>query len=420
MNFTQLQEFLKRHLLEDIVPFWVKHGVDWEYGGIYNFIADDGTVVKTDKPVTGNARALWTLSALYNRVQRDERWLEAADLTFAFLKNFGRDENGLWNYVVDRKGNTILGEQSIITDAFAIYGLVEYYRLSGNDEALSIAEQTYNISMKRLAGPGTYKTAPYPVPDGMKAHREAMQFSLMLFELWQEIKKDEILEHALFFSNEVLDHFYRQDMEVLLEYIGLDNRFHDTPEGRVMVPGHGIESLWFQIYIRSHPEIDHKKRATQAAHAVRPCLEKGWDTEYGGIYLGIDVKGEPPAWPFAETKRWWPHTEALCGTLLAYEQLEAPWALDWFRKIHEWTFNHFPDREHGEWVENLARDGRPLYEVLQSTTGNDQKDQNGATSEWINYDLMLKDFFHLPRALIIAMETINRLKINKKNIDTSF
>ncbi len=411
MNFAQLQEFLKSHLLEDIAPFWMKHGIDWEYGGIYNFITDDGTVVKTDKPVTGNVRALWTLSALYNRVQRNEQWRDAADLTFTFLKNFGRDENGLWNYVLDRKGNTVLGEQSIITDAFAIYGLVEYYRLSGKDEALTIAEQTYTRSMERLSRPGTYKTAPYPVPEGMKAHREAMQFSLMLFELWQEIKKDEILEHALYFSEEVLDHFYRPDMEVLLEYIGLDNRFHDTPEGRVMVPGHGIESLWFQIYIRSHPEINHQRRAAQAAHAMKPCLQKGWDPEYGGIYLGIDVKGESPAWPFAETKRWWPHTEALCGTLLAYEQIEEPWALDWYWKNHNWAFSHFPDHEHGEWVENLTRDGKPLYKALQSSRSNKQ---NGATSEWINYDLMLKGFFHLPRALIIAIESLNRLKKSAK------
>lgn len=362
MNLQQLDEFLLKHLLKEIVPFWMKYGIDREEGGVYGFIADDGTLLKTQKPIVSNIRALWTFSALFNRVRRDAHFKEAADETFTFLKKYGRNENRLWKYVLDKKGNTILDEQSIITDAFAIYGLVEYYRLSGSEEALNMAEETYSISIKRLAHPGTYKTAPYPVPQGMKAHREAMQFSLVLFELWQELRKDEILDHALRFSDDVLDHFFKEDMQVLLEYIGIDNGFRDTPEGRVVVPGHGIESLWFQIYIRSHPDIGRKDRAEQAARAMKYCFEQGWDPKYGGIFLGIDAKGKPPFWPFAETKRWWPHTEALCGALLAFEQLEEAWAKEWYWKTHDWTFSHFPDNEHGEWIENLSREGRPLAE----------------------------------------------------------
>ena len=429
MDLEDLRSFLSDHLNQQVVPFWLEHGVDWEHGGIYTFMRDDGTLVKRDKSIISNTRALWSFSALACRSEDADQLRQAADGIYGFLMANGRDEKGYWNFLVDEEGHTLIGEQSIITDAFALYALVEYYRLSGKQEALDAARQTYHSCWERLSRPGTYKTVLYPTPKGMKAHREAMQFSLMFFELGRELGDEEILERALAFSDDILNNFYRKDRRVLLEYIGLDNEARDTPEGRVMVPGHAIESLWFQIHIRSSRELDDPAAARRAAEAMRFCIEKGWDPDFGGIFLGIDADGKyPPYWHFADTKRWWVLCEALCGVLLAYEQIREDWCLQWYWKIHDWTFSHFPDREHGEWIQNLDREGRPLLQskvspstvppgkVPESTPDPDSSagvkelaSQSGASEQWINYDLYIKDPFHLPRALIVATQTFDRL-----------
>jgi N-acylglucosamine 2-epimerase len=431
MDFKAERTFLYNHLMKDIVQFWVEHAVDRKNGGIYCLLRDDGTVVKGDKPLVQNARALWTFSALANRFGAERSWVEAADGIYEFLVSHGRTPEGRWNYVVDEYGAPIQGPASIITDAFAIYGLVEYYRLTRNREALSIAEETCTSCLERLARPGSYGTSPYPTPKGMKAHREAMQFSLMFFELWKERKQQKesrqepagqwqrteaasLRNSVLYYSNEVLEQFYKPEKQALLEYIGIDNQFRDTPEGRAMVPGHGIESFWFQIHIRGSEELGHYDAAHKAAHAMQCCFERGWDPVYGGLYLGIDIHGkQPPYWKFAETKRWWPHTESLCGALLAYEQIREQWCLEWYTRTRDWAFEHFPDREHGDWVQNLDREGRPLFsktpESENAGANTRAEGDNGATREWIQYDLYTKDFFHLPRALIFCIETLDRL-----------
>src|SRR5512136_486324 len=401
MTLTELHRFLLQHLLDDVMPFWMRHSIDWQNGGMWTCLADDGSILSRDKYIWSNARALWTFSALVNRIASTygvsadtrEAWRQAAANQYRFLKQHGRDANGYWVFVVDETGHVLVGENSIYTDTFAIYGLVEYFRMTGDKEALTIARETAASCRERLARPGTYKTAPYPTPAGMKPHGEAMQFSLVFSELGHELRDESILAEGLRYGREVLDHFYRADRGVLLEYLGLDNSVWDTPEGRTMVPGHGIESLWFQIH--NFTRVGDAARARQAATAMRACLERGWDTEYGGLFLGIDVDGKrPPYWKHAEKKIWWVFTEAMCGTLLAYEQLQEDWCLEWYWKAHDWAQAHFPDKEHGEWTQRLDRRGNKIDEVIV---------------------LPVKDPFHLPRALITAIQTLDRLTQNAGN-----
>jgi len=389
MTLPQLRSFLERHLQEAIVPFWLKHAIDRERGGIFSCIRDDGTIVSRDKYIWSQARGLWTFSALYNRIDKRVEWLEVAHGLFRFLKAHGRDENGCWVFTTDVFGNVIKGEDSIVTDAFAIMGLTEYARATGDDEAKRIARETYESVCERLARPGTYKTAPYPTPPGMKAHRERMQFSLAFYELGKLLNDEKIRVDGLARGGEVLDHFVRWDRKVLLEYLGMNNQPLDTPAGRAMVPGHGIESCYFQILIFS--DAGQPGQVRRACEPIRWCLEKGWDEEFGGLFLGIDVDGTQPVyWRNADMKLWWPHAEALAACLLAYEHDGESWCLDWYWKLHEWSFQHFPVPQHGEWTQRLDRRGNKVDTVVA---------------------LPVKDPFHLPRALIVVIESLKRIEM---------
>jgi len=387
-RFADLRQFYTHHLLEEIMPFWLRYGIDRQYGGIFTGIQDDGTLDTTDKFIWSNARAIYTFSALYNRIQKAEKWLEAASSIFEFCLKFGRERPGVWGFLVDRQGKMLEGEKAIQVEAFAIMGLTEYARATGDPRAVDAALETYESVRERLSRPGSYGTHPYPIPEGAKAHRDHFQFALAFFELGSYLNRQDILDEALQKAEAVMEHFRRPDLHALLEYISTDNRVMATPAGRAMVPGHAIESMWFMIHVYRH--FGNRKRIAEAVETMRWGLERGWDAEYGGIYLGIDIEGKsPPYWRNADTKIWWVFSEALYALLLAYEQSGDSWCLRWHQRVHDWAFEHFPDREHGEWRQKLDREGRSIDRLIA---------------------LPVKDPFHLPRALILCIEVLNRLQ----------
>ena len=188
-------------------------------------------------------------------------------------------------------------------------------------------------------------------------------------------------------SDEVFERFYRPDRDVLLERVAEDGSEYPPPAGTAVVPGHAIEDMWFQLQMAE--ERDEPQRAAECCRLIRRHLELGWDQTYGGLLLAVDADGrEAVGWEFADSKLWWPHTEAMVGLLLAYESCGEAWCLDWYRKVHDYAFAHFPVMAHGEWTQKLDRLGQPFEKTVA---------------------LPVKDPFHLPRALILSVETLERL-----------
>ncbi len=56
-------------------------------------------------------------------------------------------------------------------------------------------------------------------------------------------------------------------------------------------------------------------------------------------------------------KFWWPQTEAVIATLLAYHQTGDDHYLTLFNQAYDWALRHFKDERYGEWYGYLHRDG---------------------------------------------------------------
>lgn len=385
LNFPSLLEQYRSELLDHVVPFWLKNGVDWKNGGICTCISDDGRVLSDDKYMWSQLRAIWTFSALYNRIEHRSEWLDVALNIYNFVKKYGRDENGNWVFHVSKEGKTLEGATSIYGDGFAVYGLTELARATGDAEVARLARETYSNVQRRLAHPGSYGTAPLPIPPGGQAHGIAMIFSLVFHELGCYFDDPAILASGLELANRVMDIFRRPEQRRLYEFAKLDGSLLDVPPGRTVNPGHVLESMWFMIHIFGR--TDDQTRIRQAIDVIRWHIELGWDDQYGGIVLARDAEGSH--WEkFPDAKIWWVHTEALYALLLAYSISKEQWCLDWFERVHEYSFSHFPVPHYGEWIQNLDRSGKKFDAVV---------------------GLPVKDPFHLARSLINCIGILEKL-----------
>jgi N-acylglucosamine 2-epimerase len=385
LDFSALLNQYRAELLDRTIPFWMKYGVDWKNGGICTCISDDRRVLSDDKYLWSQLRAIWTFSALYNKIEHRQEWLDIALNIYNLVKQHGRDENGNWVFLVDKYGKQLQGATSIYADGFAIYGLTELGRATGNQEALQLARATYANVQQKLAHPGSYGTAPMPIPPGAKAHGISMIFSLVFTELGEWLNDSAILNAGLDHANQVMDVFLCPKHQRLYEFARLDNALLDLPPGRVVNPGHAIESMWFMIHI--FQRVKDTARIRQAIDAIKWHIELAWDETYGGIFLARDAAGSfwEDKW---DTKIWWPHTEALYALLLAYSISNESWCLEWFQRVHDYAFSHFPVPQYGEWIQNLDRQGRKLDATIA---------------------LPVKDPFHLSRALINSVSVLQQL-----------
>ncbi len=57
---------------------------------------------------------------------------------------------------------------------------------------------------------------------------------------------------------------------------------------------------------------------------------------------------------------WWVHLETLVGLSKGYSYTKDPKCWEWFEKVHEYTWKHFPDKKNGEWFGYLNRRGEVL------------------------------------------------------------
>ena len=87
LTFQALAEQYRRSLLDDVLPFWGKYSVDWDYGGYFTCLDASGNVYDQDKFIWLQNRQVWTFSMLYNRLEQRREWLDMALHGANFLQN---------------------------------------------------------------------------------------------------------------------------------------------------------------------------------------------------------------------------------------------------------------------------------------------------------------------------------------------
>lgn len=342
-------------LLNDTIPFWTKHSVDREHGGFLTFLDRDGSLFGTDKPVWLQGRIVWVFSKLYNTVEKRAEWLDLARHGLDFLLRHCFDTDGRAFFLVTRDGRPLRKRRYVFSEVFASMGLAEFAKASGEDWARQKAADVFDLLMRYHTTPGLLEPKQIPGTRPMKSHAMPM----ILLATAQVIRQvddrpiyDETIDGSL---HEVFDHFCKPELKALLENVGPNGEVLEGPEGRSVLPGHAIETAWFIMEEGRHR--NDRQLIEKALPILEWSLDWGWDEEFGGLLYYNDIQGRPCTQYEWDMKLWWPHTEALYATLLAHHLTgDAKWA-NWYDKLHEYTFSHFPDPEYGEWFGYLHRDG---------------------------------------------------------------
>lgn len=388
-SFPDLHRVYRTLLIDNIVPYWLRHGIDASRGGVFTCIRDDGSQISTNKFMWSQCRAIWTFAALYQRVEKRPEFLRIAQDTAEFVLRHGRDAQGRFAFEVSRDGEHLQGPISIYSDFFAIYGLNELFQATGEKRYLAEALGIFRTVLPRLADPNFDAVAPWSREEKVSRIHGIPMIGL---ETGQELaisapEAEDVRQFVDDCLHQIMDHHVRPERQLLLENLDAQNQEIDSPAGRAVLPGHAIESMWFVLH-----QAERRKDPAligRAVEVIRWMLEKGWDEEKGGLYLAIDAEGGVPWWKNADRKLWWPHCEALYALLLAYYLTGESWCLEWHARIHDWSSRHFSDHQNGEWHQRLDRDGNVIDQVVA---------------------LPVKDPFHLPRSLILSVAVLEKLQ----------
>ncbi|HUF09063.1 MAG TPA: AGE family epimerase/isomerase [Rhodothermales bacterium] len=369
-------------LLDDVIPFWMKHSLDREHGGYFTCLDRDGRVFDTDKFVWLQGRQVWMFSKLYNELEKRQDWLDVAQLGAQFLRDHGRHPSGDWFFSLTREGRPLTQPYNIFSDCFAAMAFGEFARATGDQEAAEIARATYARILDRQADPGGPFNKQYPGTRPLTGLALPMILSNLTLELAWLLPSEEVDNQCRSALNRIFDLFLDAELGVLHEHVAPDGARVDSFEGRVVIPGHGIEAMWFAMDIAER--LGDDALMSKAVDVTLATLEFGWDEEFGGIFYFLDTHGYPPQELEWDQKLWWVHLETLISLLMGYRLTGREECWSWFERIHDYSWSHFPDPQYGEWYGYLNRRG----EVLLPLKG----------GKW-------KGCFHVPRGLYrCAME----------------
>ncbi|WP_298649672.1 AGE family epimerase/isomerase [uncultured Proteiniphilum sp.] len=376
-NFNILTLQYKTELLENVIPFWLTHSQDSEFGGYFTCLDRQGNVFDTDKFIWLQGRQIWLFSMLYNKVEKRQEWLDCAIQGAEFLKRYGHDGNFNWYFSLTREGKPLVEPYNIFSYTFAAMAFGQLSLATGNQEYADIAKRTFDIILSRRNNPKGRWNKAYPGTRPLKGFSLPMILSNLTLEIEHLLDKEIVEQTMEECIHEVMEVFLRPELGgIIVENVNQDGSLSDSFSGRLVNPGHGIEAMWFimDLGVRlNRPELIRK-----ATETTLKTLEYGWDKEYGGIFYFMDRKGVPLQELEWDQKLWWVHVETLISLLKGYQLTGSEKSLQWFKKVHDYTWSHFKDPEYSEWWGYLNRRG----EVLLDLKG----------GKW-------KGCFHVPRGL---------------------
>ncbi|MBR0243460.1 MAG: AGE family epimerase/isomerase [Bacteroidaceae bacterium] len=401
-------------LTQNILPFWLDKMQDNEHGGWYGRMDGHGTLhPQAEKGAILNARILWSFSAACRVLAKEggryqdlrERCLQAAARTKDyFLRHFLDREQGGVYWSVDYLGRPLDTKKQFYAIGFAIYGLSEYARATGDAEALQAALVLFEDVERHAWDPvhGGYIEAStrdwQPIsdmrlsdkdenyPKSQNTHLHIIEPYTNLLRALKErstaaaavpaacIDAAAAVPAACIDAAPAVPAAASKDTAAVAVVAGAVRRLLSLFAERILNPATRHLDLFFQMdwsRMSTTESYGHDIECSwllhEAAlvlgdadvlHQLEPVVQQvAVASERGLLPNGamIHESGDPDL-------HWWVQAEAVVGFLNIYQHFGDEAALA--RALAAWQFikDHLIDRERGEWYWSLRADGcvRPV------------------------------------------------------------
>lgn len=338
--------------LKNILKFWLDNSIDYENGGIFTCVDREGNIYGREKSVWFQGRALWTFSKAYNAIEKDAEYLKAAKNIYEFLPKC-TDTDGRMFFTVTEDGREIQKRRYYFSETFAAIGCAEYYKATGDKAVLKDAEKYFNVAYECFTG--VRKTTPKTNPEN--CNMKALSPVMIMLSTAQTMRSIAEEEKYAAIAKECLDEILNGGFlteKALLESVSSDGKFVDSPNGRIVNPGHSMEAAWFLmlegIISKNQDAINAGKKIIDMTWPL------GWDEKHGGLIAFTDVCKKPPVQLEWDMKLWWPQCETIIALSMAYMLFKEEKYKDMYETVKNYCKEYFVDKDCGEWYGYLHYD----------------------------------------------------------------
>ncbi len=349
--------FYRDHLLGNVIPFWARFSVDREQGGFLTHLDRQGRLLSAGfKTSAMQARIVYAFSLAYLLDPRPEH-LEHADHGARFLREHLWDPRfGGWLESVDRDGTPRELDKPIVSQAYAVTGLLAHHRAGGEAESLDRAAETLRLLDERA----------WDCNHGGYLNRCRRDWTLQSERKSASVHNDITVALAAA-SVSAPDSGYERRLSELGDLLARrlsigspprigatfrrDWTYSPAPTSDVIDIGQSLKSA--ATLAEASQIIGREDLLAHARRLADFCEQNAWDRRHGG-FLTYLYRGGRPA---SEEKLWWTQCEgivalAALGSLTGAERYRA--LLD---RLTGFCVEHFID-EGGEWYTSCEPDGQ--------------------------------------------------------------
>ena len=378
----ELSESLKNNLLES----WYPRTIDSISGGfLSDFDYKWDMKGPQNKMIVTQSRHIWTCSTVAEFYPEEKAYyLKIADHGVQFLKDkMGDSKLGGFFNLVDREGNVLKPDKTdrILKDAygnaFAIYGLSTFSRVSGDTTALSLAKKAFLWLDRHSYDPqfGGYfqflEADGTPLKNGLNGVPPKDQNSSIhlleaftaLYQVWPDpVVKERLLMMLSLIRDRITNPkgYLQLFLNADLSPVSYLDSAEDVRKRHWLYDhisyGHDVETAYLML---EASEVVGLKNDTltlrKAKKMVDHALKSGWDKTVGGFYeAGYYFKGQDSVTIIKDTKNWWAQAEGLNALLMMSELFPSdPHNYkSLFQKEWEYIDTYLIDHEHGDWYPN--------------------------------------------------------------------
>lgn len=362
-RLAALARSLDRELRENILPYWYQT-MDHAHGGYFGHVGNDNRLDPGHpKGVVMHSRHLWAYSSAWLE-RRNPLDLTAARHAYAFLTGPLSDPGqGFW-WTVGADGKPEFEDKVLYGQAFAIYGLAQYHRATGEKEALDKALETFDLlegAGRDRAWGGYYeavdrrwtKSLVQALSDADVPCVKSMNTNLHILEAFSAL----YLASGLPRVREALESqlaVFEQSILVTPEHQGLYFDRQWNPLTDQISYGHDVEASWL-LTEAAQILYGHDLPPAKKARYIQIARKELEVINANGGSLPNELRGD-----HLDTDRiWWVQAEALVGMVNGWELTGDAAFLTAAETLWDWIERHQIDRQHGEWFWLVDAQGRP-------------------------------------------------------------